>query len=120
MPNEIYRASNNALLSIVKYTAGNNKATSAFVGRFKVLRYFIVYRFNTSYSIIKVRDYFSPWYTRIEPSVAMKYIAVKNQDSAGLSNVLDNDTSTIVKVTSIIKIIRANAVFFISYWVINK
>ena len=60
MPNEIYKASNNALLSTVKYTAGNNKATSAFVGGFRVLRYFILYRFSVNYSIIKVRDYFSP------------------------------------------------------------
>lgn len=104
------------MLSTVKYKAGNNRATSAFVGGFNLLKYFILFEFNVNYSIIKVRDYFSPWYTRIEPSVATKYILVKNQDSPGLSSVLDNDSITIVRVTTIIKIMRANAVFFIVYY----
>jgi hypothetical protein len=103
-------------LSTVKYKAGNNRATSAFVGGFNLLKYFILFEFNVNYSIIKVRDYFSPWYTRIEPNVPMKYILVKNQDIPGLSNGLNSDTIIIIVVNTIIKIISNSAVFFIVYY----
>ena len=104
------------MLSTVKYKAGNNRATSAFVGGFNLLKYFILFEFSVNYSIIKVRDYFSPWYTRIEPNVPMKYILVKNQDIPGLSNGLNSDTIIIIVVNTIIKIISNSAVFFIVYY----